>query len=71
MVPTFQHWRRKLYYCVLEDLNYGILRIYSEFCKKNRKNTRRPSEEHGASKDTMHRRLRRLDNHTEAIDLYS
>ena len=36
MIPTFQHWRRKTLkiYHVLEDLNYGIFRIYEEFWKK-------------------------------------
>ena len=57
MVPIFQHWRRKTLkiYHVLEDLNYGILRMYAEFWKKiYKKSIHRLSEELGASKDTIH-----------------
>ena len=42
-------------YQVLEDLNYGILRIYAEFWKKIRL-----SEELGVSKDTIHRHIKTL-----------
>ena len=46
---------------VLEDLNYGILRIYAEFRKKIRKkSTRRLSEELGESKDTINRQIKTL-----------
>ena len=58
-------------YHVLEDLNYGILRIYAEFWKKIRKKSaRRLSEELSASKDTIHRQIKTLENHTEAVDLF-
>ena len=59
-VSTLEKKTLKIYH-VLEDLNYcGILRIYAEFWKKIRKNTRRPSKELGATKDTIHRQIKTL-----------
>ena len=53
------------------NVNYGILRIYSKFWKKIRKKSnRRMSEELGTSKDTIHRQINTLGNHTAAVDLY-
>ena len=52
---------RSVIYNVLEDLNYGILRVLEEnLQKEKRKNTRRLSEELGASKDTAHRQTKTL-----------
>ena len=39
-----------------------------KFAKK--KSTSRLSDELGSSKDSMHRRLRQLENHAETVDLY-
>ena len=53
---------------VLKDLNYGILRIYAEFWKKICKNVLV-----GCQENLVHQkipyiaRLRRLENHSEAI----
>ena len=60
-------------YHVLEDLNYGILRIYAEFWKKIRKKSYlRLWDELSASTVTIDyvARLKRLENHTEAVNLY-
>ena len=57
-------------YHVLEDANYGILRIYAEFWKKIHKKLLV-----GCQKNLVHQkvpyiaRLRHLENHTEAVDL--
>ena len=58
-------------YHILEDLNYEILRIYAMFWKKIHKNVLL-----GCQKNLVHQkipciaRLRPLENHTEAVDLY-
>ena len=47
-------------YHVLEDLNYGIFRIYAEFGRKSSKSSRTLSEELDASKDNIHRQIKTL-----------
>ena len=55
---------------ILEDLNYGILRIYAEFWKKISKKVHI-----GHQKNFVHQkipyiaRLRHLESHTEPIDM--
>ena len=51
-------------YHVLEYINYGILRIYTEFWKKIKKVLV------ACQKIPKISRLRHLENHTEALDLY-
>ena len=48
----------------------GYENILGVFKENPQKSTSRLSEELGALKDTKHRRLRNLENHTEAVDLY-
>ena len=73
MVPTFQHWGRKhhrfttFWKLKLRDI-VNILRVLEENPQK--KNNRRMSEELGTSKDTTHRQINTLGNHTAAVDLY-
>ena len=55
-VSTLEKKTLKIYH-VLKDLKYGILRIFEEFWKKNRKKYSRLSEELRASKDTIHRQF--------------
>ena len=64
--------KRTLNIChVLEDLNYGILRIYAEFWKKIRKKVLV-----GCQNNLLYQQipytaiLRHLENHAEAVDLY-
>ena len=58
-------------YLIQEDLNYGISRTYAEFWKKIRKKVLV-----GCQKNLVHQkvpyitRLRHLENHIEAVDLY-
>ena len=53
-VSTLEKKIPKIYH-VLEELNYGILRIYAEFWKKiHKKYNPGLSEQLGASKDTIH-----------------
>ena len=49
---------------------WNIETIHRDLKENPQKNTRRLAEELGASKDNIHRRLRHLENHTEAVDLY-
>ena len=68
-VSTLEKKTLKIYH-VLEDINYGILRIYAEFWKKIGKKVLV-----GCQKNLVHQkilyiaRLRHLENHTEAVDL--
>ena len=68
-ISTLDKKTLKIYH-VLEDLNYGILRIYAEFWKKIRKNVLV-----GFQKNLAHQEipyiaiLRHLENHAEVIDL--
>ena len=68
-VPTLEKKTLKIYH-VAVDLNYGILRIYSDFLKKIRKQVLV-----GCRKTLVHQkityitRLKHLENHTEAVDL--
>ena len=56
---------------ILEDINYEILRTYAEFWKKIRQKVLI-----GSQKNLVHQkipyivRLRHLENHTEAVDVY-
>ena len=52
--------KKTLNISVLEDLNYGILRIYAEFWKKISKSTRRLSEERDASIHIIHCHIKTL-----------
>ena len=59
-VSTLEKKMLRIYH-ILEDLNYGILRIYAEFWNKNpQESTHRLSEELGASKDTILRQVKTL-----------
>ena len=69
-VSTLEKDTLKIYH-VLEDLNYGIVRTYAEFWKKIRRKILV-----GCQKNFVHQktpyigRLKHLENHTEAVDLY-
>ena len=68
-VSTLEKKTLKIYH-VLKDLNYEILRIYAMFWKKIRKKGAHGlSKEFCASKYTIHRQIKTLENHTEAVDL--
>ena len=70
-VSTLEKKILKIYH-VLENLDYGLLRIYTDFWRKIHKNVLV-----GCQKNSVHQkkpyitRLRHLENHTEAVELYT
>ena len=68
-VSSLEKKTLKIYH-VLEDLNYGIFRIYRRVLEENlQKDTCRLSEKQVLQKILI-ARLRHLENHTEAVDLF-
>ena len=69
-ISTVEKKTLKIYH-VLEDLNYGIFRIYCRVLEENlQKDTCRLSEKQVLQKISHIARLRHLENHTEAVDLF-